>query len=105
MGFRNIQEKLENHIVLIISGNYCVVDPTPEEEACSCASLVMGVTPDGKVTTVKKAGPGAFNMDSLQTAVQDGKDIGVQVQKVLMEKILKEERMGIGRKKIGFLKE
>ena len=48
----------------------------------------MGVTPDGKVTTVKKAGPGAFNMDSLQTAVQDGKDIGVQVQKVLMEKIL-----------------
>jgi len=86
-------------------GNYCVVDPTPEEEACSCASLVMGVTPNGKVTTVKKAGPGAFNMESLQTAVQDGKDIGVQVQKVLMEKILKEERMGIGRKKIGFLKE
>ena len=65
----------------------------------------MGVTPDGKVTTVKKAGPGSFNMESLQTAVQDGKDIGVQVQKVLMEKILKEERMGIGRKKIGFLKE
>ena len=65
----------------------------------------MGVTPDGRVTTVKKAGPGAFNMDSLQKAVQDGQEIGIQVQKVLMEKILKEERMGIGRKKIGFLKE
>ena len=65
----------------------------------------MGVTPDGKVTTVKKAGPGTFNMDSLQSAVQDGKEIGIQIQKVLMEKILKEERMGIGRKKVGFLKE
>ena len=40
-----MQEKLENQMFLIISGNYCVVDPTPEEEACSCASLVMGVTP------------------------------------------------------------
>ena len=65
----------------------------------------MGVTPDGRVTTVKKAGPGAFNMDSLQKAVLDGQEIGIQVQKVLMEKILKEERMGIGRKKVGFLKE
>ena len=57
------------------------------------------------VTTVKKAGPGAFNMDSLQSAVQDGQEIGVQVQRKLLEKILKEERMGIGRKKVGFLKE
>ena len=81
------------------------MDPTPEEEACSCASLVMGVTPEGKVTTVKKAGPGAFNMDSLQNAVQDGQEIGIQVQRILLEKILKEERMGIGRKKVGFLKE
>ena len=28
-------------------GNHCVVDPTPEEEACSSASLVMGVSPKG----------------------------------------------------------
>ena len=29
-------------------GNYCVADPTPEEEACSSASLVISVTPKGK---------------------------------------------------------
>ena len=28
-------------------GNYCVVDPTPEEEACSSSSLVIAVTPKG----------------------------------------------------------
>ena len=55
------------------------------------------------MTTVKKVGPGAFNMDSLQKAIDAGKDIGMQIQKVLLDKILKEDRMGLGRKKIGFL--
>lgn len=91
-------------VTLCRIGNYCVVDPTPEEEACSSASLVMAVTPEGNVTTVKKVGPGAFNMDSLQRAVDEGKEVGIQVQKALLEQIQKEERMGIGRKKIGFLK-
>ena len=91
-------------ITLCRIGNYCVVDPTPEEEACSSASVVLGITPDGHVTTSKKIGPGSFNLDALQRAIQDGRDIGIQVQKALSEKILQEERMGVGRKKIGFLK-
>ena len=85
-------------------GNYCVVDPTPEEEACSIASLVLGITPDGSVTASKKIGPGSFNLDALQRAIQDGQEVGKEVQKALMDKIVQEERMGIGRKKIGFLK-
>ena len=84
-------------------GNYCVIDPTPEEEACSTSSLVLGVTPEGKITTVKKSGPGAFNMDTLCRAMQDAQETGVKIQAVLMDKILTEERMGFGRKKVGFL--
>lgn len=86
-------------------GNLCVVDPTPEEEACSSASLVMSVTPEGKVTAVKKRGPGTFNMDSLQRAILDGKETGIQLNTALAQKLQKEERMGSGRKIMGFLQQ
>jgi len=104
-GHRLNVDKCPVLVTLCRIGNFCVVDPTPEEEACSSASVVMGVTPDGHVTTMKKVGSGAFNFESLQRAVESGKEVGMNVQKVLMEKILKEERMGIGRKKVGFLKD
>ena len=55
------------------------------------------------MTTVKKVGPGAFNIDSFQKAIDTGKEVGMEIHKVLLAKILKEERMGIGRKKVGFL--
>ena len=45
-----LDELLERAPVLVTLsriGNYCVVDPTPEEEACSSASLVISVTPKG----------------------------------------------------------
>ncbi len=35
------------------TGNHCVVDPTPEEEACSSASLVIGVVPDGRMSAIR----------------------------------------------------
>lgn len=34
-------------------GNHCVVDPTPEEEACSSSSLVIGVAPDGRISAIR----------------------------------------------------
>ena len=43
-------------------GNYCVVDSTPEEEGCGSASLLVAVTPAGKITTTKKVGGGAFQV-------------------------------------------
>lgn len=92
-------------ITLSRIGNFCVIDPTPEEEACSSASLVIGVTPSGKVTVVKKCGSGTFNLDSMTRAISDASEIGAKIQTLLMEKLLKEDRMGIGRKKVGFLKE
>ena len=60
------------------------------------------MTPSGGVTTVKKCGPGAFNMDSLCKAMQDGIETGIKIQQVLMDKILSEEKMS-NKKAIGFL--
>ena len=54
-------------------GGHCIVDPTPEEEACSAAAVVMAVTPDGRVTTFKKMGSGSFHQQTLATAVELGK--------------------------------
>ena len=56
-------------------GNCCVVDPTPEEEACSASSLVMGVTPSGRVTTLRKMGSGSFHQQTLTAAIELGKYI------------------------------
>jgi exosome complex component RRP42 len=54
-------------------GNYCVVDPTPEEESCTAASLVVGVTPDGRITTMRKMGAGSFHQHTLAEALKLGK--------------------------------
>ena len=35
-------------------GNHCIVDSSPEEESCSSASLVVAVTPDGSISTLRK---------------------------------------------------
>lgn len=55
-------------------GNYCVVDPTPEEESCTAASLVVGVTPDGRITTMRKMGAGSFHQHTLGEALKLGKN-------------------------------
>ena len=52
-------ELLERAPVLVTLsriGNFCVVDPTPEEEACSSASLVISVTPKGNDNNSVKLG-------------------------------------------------
>ena len=52
-------ELLERAPVLVTLsriGNFCVVDPTPEEEACSSASLVISVTPKGNNNNSVKLG-------------------------------------------------
>jgi exosome complex component RRP42 len=53
-------------------GSHCIVDPTPDEEACSAAAVVMAVTPEGRVTTMKKMGSGSFFQQTLTTAIELG---------------------------------
>jgi exosome complex component RRP42 len=64
-----------NQVTVSRIGNHCIIDPTPEEEACSAAHLVMGVTPKGRVTTLRKLGSGSFHQQTLTSAIDLGKAI------------------------------
>lgn len=99
----DILDKAPVLVTLCRIGNHCVVDPTPEEEACSSASLVMGVNPAGKVTTLRKFLPGCFHQETLSEAMQVGCSVALDLHKALKVKLLQEAEMGIHRKKMGFL--
>ena len=85
-------------------GGHCVVDPTPEEEACCTASLVLGVAPDGAITSARKLGPGGFHAHTLTEAMELGVEIGKELNQRLEEKLKEEEAMGFERETIGFLR-
>ncbi len=91
-------------VTLTRIGNNCVVDPTLEEEACASAGLVMGVTPDGKVTATRKIGAGSFHFETLTDAIKMGTKTGREINAALETKLKEEERLGTNRKKYGFLR-
>jgi exosome complex component RRP42 len=90
-------------VTLTRIGNHCVVDPTPEEEACASACIVMGVTPKGRITAVRKTGAGSFHMETMADAVKMGAKVGVEVNEAFGKKLAEEESLGLGREKYGFL--
>ena len=84
-------------------GNHCVVDPSPEEEECSSATLLLAVTPRGSLTTVRKLGEGSFHPSTIMAAVKTAVQVGVEVNTVLMKKLEQERRIGDNRQIVGFL--
>jgi len=85
-------------------GNHVVVDATPEEEACTSASMVMAVKPSGGITTLKKSGSGSFHTASTNEAMSIGVEVAQEVHQALRSKLTQEENMGSNRRKFGFLK-
>ena len=51
-------------------GEYLVVDPTVEEEACSSGSIVVSVTASGSITEVFKIGEGSFHPTAICDAIK-----------------------------------
>ena len=84
-------------------GNHCVVDPSPEEEECSSATLLLAVTPRGSLTTVRKLGEGSFHPSTIMAAVKTAVQVGVEVNTVLMKKLDQERSLGDNRQIVGFL--
>lgn len=84
-------------------GNHCIVDPSPEEEECSSATLLLAVTPGGKLSTVRKLGEGSFHPSTIMTAVKTAVEVGLEVNTVLMNKIVQEQSLGDNRTMVGFL--
>lgn len=84
-------------------GNHCIVDSSPEEEACSSASLVVAVTPKGGVASLRKVGGGSFHPATLVTATKMAVTVGRELDRALVTKLGQEEELGEQRERIGFL--
>jgi exosome complex component RRP42 len=84
-------------------GNHCIVDSTAEEEGCSSASLVVAVTPDGGISTLRKLGGGSFHPATLVAAGQLAVAVAGEVDAGLGAALAREEALGESRERVGFL--
>ncbi len=75
-----------------------------QEEACSLARLIMGVTSSGHVTGMFKDGSGSLDPDSIADMVETGKKVGQAVNKTLIKQLQEEEKPGLKTESVGFLK-
>lgn len=64
-------------------GEYCIVDPSIEEEICSTSSAVIGVS-KGKITTMRTISGGSFHPDTLDRCIE----LALEAAKVLDEKLI-----------------
>ncbi|EAT42627.1 AAEL005851-PA [Aedes aegypti] len=93
-------------------GDYCVVDPSAEEEECSAISVVIGVSRKngGKssVTSIRTSGEGSFHSDTLMKSLDLGVSAATYLDKALMAALKVDEENNtkpLGEKEIfGFLK-
>lgn len=94
-------------------GEHCVVDPSAEEEVCSSASLVVGVTSSStaaeddnrpaKITNIRTSGSGSLHIDTISRCME----LGVSAAHYLNRELLRvlELEDGSSKKQVfGFLK-
>ncbi len=75
-----------------------------EEESCSVARVIMGVTAQGHVTALTKDGGGSLDPDSVAEMVETGQKVGQTVNQTLLERLKEEEKPGTKTAVAGFLK-
>ncbi|KAG4081194.1 hypothetical protein HA402_014642 [Bradysia odoriphaga] len=91
-------------------GEHCVVDPSAEEEACSSASLVVGVSNhNGKcgITNIRTNGAGSLHIDTVSRSIELGISAGTCLDKELMRVLKVDERLNsesTNKEVYGFLK-
>ncbi|KZS18532.1 Exosome complex component RRP42 [Daphnia magna] len=90
-------------VTLMKIGNHYLVDPTPEEECCSSSGVVVAVSGTKKITAVRKIGSGSLHPESLVSMLKTASEVGTVVNKILMNKLLEEERAG-KTQKVGFMR-
>lgn len=52
---------------------------------------------------MRKLGSGSFHPSTMTSAIKMAGEVGVEINRVMMEKIRQEEALGENREKIGFL--
>jgi len=84
-------------------GNHHVVDATLEEEVCSHASLIVGVTSKGLVTGVKKVGKGSLSLGSVNEMMETARKVGRRVNQGFSKLMKVEKGMSKDFDKVGYL--
>ncbi|KAL5022275.1 hypothetical protein ScPMuIL_001430 [Solemya velum] len=85
-------------------GHSHVVDASQREEACCLARLMIGVTEKGTITAMKKEGSGSLDPASVEDMMETGKKVGQDINISLTCVLKMEERQGVKRQTIGFLR-
>lgn len=92
-------------------GDHCLVDPSAEEEECSLAKLVIGVTCQGSRSTItgtRTAGSGSFHQNTLRESLKLGKmaaeGLSKELMKVLQVDEKKNRKQKLKMESVGFLK-
>lgn len=62
-------------------GNYIVVDPTAEEEACMDARITITTNSDGNICALQKGGSDGFTVDQLVRCSEMAISVGTKIRK------------------------
>lgn len=76
-------------------GDNCLVDPSAEEEECSLAKLVIGVSTKGgrsTITATRTAGVGSFHQNTLKESLRLGRAAGEGLSRALLKILEIDER-------------
>uniref|UniRef100_A0A336LSB5 Ribosomal RNA-processing protein 42 n=1 Tax=Culicoides sonorensis TaxID=179676 RepID=A0A336LSB5_CULSO len=100
-------DKLPLLVTLCKIGENCIIDPTAEEEECSVASLVVGVScineTEAMISTIRTSGTGSVSLETLYDKLNMSIKAALCLNKILMEILRKEEEQAT-ENKVGFLK-
>ncbi|KAF8795904.1 exosome complex component RRP42-like [Argiope bruennichi] len=72
-------------------GNEFIIDATREEETCCICKLVLGVSLKETVMMKQIAGFGSLHIESIKDAIEVGQEIGMNLQKQLLESLEREK--------------
>jgi len=85
-------------------GSCHIVDASMEEETCTLARLMVGVTETGEVTAMRKEGGGSLDPESIFEMMLSARSVGVTLNKSLMCTLRDEETVTKSREQTGFLR-
>ena len=79
-----------NHKVVTVSiakiGNKLIVDPNLDEDDIIDAKITIGVSDDGRIVGLQKAGSGVFTYDDLKLAMKYAKENAAKLSRILEER-------------------
>lgn len=93
-------------VTLCKIGEDCIIDPTAEEEECSVASLVVGVScvsaKEGVIATIRTSGTGSLSQETMNDKLDMSILAALSLNKILIDTLEHDEQQS-SENKVGFL--